>query len=184
MFNSNTMFTTTRTATTLPLLFLFLLVVTIVVKPSDGVYGPLDVGERDRFWKHLNTERQLIHDGVNHYQNIESCLQTTMGTDGWEQVASAKSTTRRAGKMLEDQAYGNVMLVVVENAIHPVHVKAVQALASCVRTYLPHLYESRAMYQEMDLDEDDGSGGNCPTHLVCYNTFVIVLYFGRSYVIS
>ena len=47
----------------------------------------------------------------------------------------------------------------------PLHAKAVQTLATCTRHYFPHLYESRAMYKEMDKDEDDGSGGNCPTHL-------------------
>jgi hypothetical protein len=145
---------------------LMALTVLSTVRPSDAVYGDLDVGDRDRFWKHLVTEQQLLHDGINHYHNIENCLKTTLSPDELQQVNTVTSATRQAGKTYLDAVNGNVMLVVVQNAIHPVHVKAVQALASCVRTFLPHLYESRAMYQEMDLDEDDGSGGNCPTHLV------------------
>jgi hypothetical protein len=62
-------------------------------------------------------------------------------------------------------ADGTVCLVVVQNALSPHHVRRVQSLARCVRQYIPKLYESRAMYQEMNLDEDPGLGGNCPTHL-------------------
>merc|ERR1712238_634649 len=73
---------------------------------------------------------------------------------------------RKPGRTINNPFDNNIpMLIVVENAMHPTHVKSVQALATCIRKWLPHLYESRAMYQEMNLDEDDGSGGNCPTHL-------------------
>ncbi|KAG7374770.1 hypothetical protein IV203_013865 [Nitzschia inconspicua] len=124
-----------------------------------------EIGDRNRFWKHAVTEQSLIHDGVNHYHNIQGCIQNSMTEQELNDIATATSANRRARLMLEDEANGNVHLVVVENAIHPVHAKAVQSLASCVRTFLPHLYESRAMYKEMDLDEDPGLGGNCPTHL-------------------
>jgi hypothetical protein len=124
------------------------------------------IGDRTRFWKHAMTEQRLMHDGVNYYHNIKECLESTLTEQELRDVAVVTtSETRRAGKMLMDEINGNVNLVVVENAIHPVHVKAIQTLASCVRSILPHLYESRAMYKEMNIDEDPGLGGNCPTHL-------------------
>jgi hypothetical protein len=61
--------------------------------------------------------------------------------------------------------HGGIFFVEVENAITPVHAKAVQALASCVRKYIPSMYESRPMYIEFGLDEDPGMGGNNPTYL-------------------
>jgi hypothetical protein len=125
-----------------------------------------DVGARDRFWRHAVDEESLIHDGVNHYHNIQGCIQNALTEQELKDLSAVTNVaTRRAGKILYDDTEGHAVLVVVENAMNPVHVKAVQALASCVRTFLPHLYESRAMYQEMDLDEDPGLGGNCPTHL-------------------
>jgi hypothetical protein len=123
------------------------------------------IGDRNRFWKHAFDEESLLYNGVNHFHNIKGCIQSTLTEEELKDVATVTSENRRAGKMLMDDVDGNVNLVIVENAMHPVHVKAVQTLAKCVRTFLPHLYESRAMYKEMDLDEDPGLGGNCPTHL-------------------
>jgi hypothetical protein len=125
------------------------------------------IGSRDRFWKHNVEEEKLIHDGVNHYHTLKNCIQEKLSERDYANLKTVNNNAiRRAGKTINDPFNHNIpMLVAVENAMHPVHVRAVQALASCVRKILPHLYESRAMYQEMNLDEDDGSGGNCPTHL-------------------
>ncbi|KAL3918054.1 MAG: hypothetical protein SGILL_004424 [Bacillariaceae sp.] len=124
------------------------------------------VGDRNRFWKHAVSEENLVHNGVDHYHNIKGCIQNTLTEQELKDLGTVTNIeTRKAGKILHDEFEGHPVLVVVENAMNPVHVKAVQALASCVRTFLPHLYESRAMYQEMDLDEDPGLGGNCPTHI-------------------
>eukprot|EP00536_Pseudo-nitzschia_multiseries_P001867 jgi/Psemu1/182220/e_gw1.24.78.1 len=126
-----------------------------------------EIGSRDRFWKHNLLEESLVHNGVNHYHTIKNCVQEKLTSDEYSAMKTITNhSARKIGKTLKDPHNDDIpMLVVVENAMHPTHVKAVQTLASCIRTSLPHLYESRAMYQEMNLDEDDGSGGNCPTHL-------------------
>ena len=126
-----------------------------------------EIGPRDRFWKHHLLEESLVHDGVNHYHTIKNCIQETLSEKEFAELKTVNNhAIRKAGRTLNDPYNNDIpMLVVVENAMHPTHVKAVQTLASCIRKVMPHLYESRAMYQEMNLDEDDGSGGNCPTHL-------------------
>ena len=126
-----------------------------------------EIGSLDRFWKYNLIEETLVYEGVNHYHTIKNCIKDTLPQKDYFRVKTANNHgIRKAGRTINDPHNHNIpMLVVVENAMHPIHVKAVQALASCVRTSLPHLYESRAMYQELNLDEDDGSGGNCPTHL-------------------
>jgi hypothetical protein len=112
---------------------------------SERIDVGLEVGARDRFWKHHVTGETLIYNGVDYYQDIKSCIQNTLSEEEMAQVSSVQSTSRQAGEVLRDPVFGNAMLVIVEHAMHPVHVKAVQTLASCVRTFLPHLYESRAM---------------------------------------
>jgi hypothetical protein len=125
------------------------------------------IGKRDRFWKHNLVEESLVHNGVNYYHTFKNCIKTTLPEKEYSELKTVTNhSVRRAGRTINDPYNNDIpMLVSVENAMHPTHIKAVQALGSCVRKILPHLYESRAMYQEMNLDEDDGSGGNCPTHL-------------------
>jgi len=125
------------------------------------------IGPRDRFWKHHVEEETLMHDGKNHYHTLQNCIRENMSEEDYSQIKRVNNhATRKTGRTINDPYNHDIpMLVIVENAMHPIHVKAVQALGKCVRKHLPHLYESRAMYQEFNLDEDDGSGGNCPTHL-------------------
>jgi hypothetical protein len=125
----------------------------------------LDLGTRDRFWKHHVDQESLVFAGVNHYHHIKSCIQETMSPEEFQQIPTVRSNERKAGKKILDPYTNENILVIVQNAIHPIHVKAVQSLAKCVRKFIPSLYESRAMYQEMDLETDPGLGGNCPTHL-------------------
>eukprot|EP00535_Pseudo-nitzschia_heimii_P010630 CAMPEP_0197177682 /NCGR_PEP_ID=MMETSP1423-20130617/3204_1 /TAXON_ID=476441 /ORGANISM="Pseudo-nitzschia heimii, Strain UNC1101" /LENGTH=864 /DNA_ID=CAMNT_0042627271 /DNA_START=208 /DNA_END=2802 /DNA_ORIENTATION=+ len=126
-----------------------------------------EIGARDRFWKHNVIEEQLVYKGTNYYHKLKNCIRDTMPEEEYSQIKRVTNhAVRRPGRTINDpRNHGIPMLMEVENAMHPIHVKAVQSLGKCVRKNLPHLYESRAMYQEMNLDEDDGSGGNCPTHL-------------------
>ncbi len=126
-----------------------------------------EIGPQNRFWRHHLKEESLIHDGVNHYHSLKTCIEDKFTPEEYAQLKTVNNdAVRKIGKTIGDPHNHDIpMLVVVQNAMHPIHVKGVQSLASCVRKILPHLYESRAMYQEMNLDEDDGSGGNCPTHL-------------------
>ena len=126
-----------------------------------------EIGKRDRFWKHNLVEESLVHNGVNHYHTLENCIKETLPEKEYSELKTVTNhSVRRVGRTINDPYNNDIpMLVSVENAMHPTHIKAVQVLQSCVRKILPHLYESRAMYQEMNLDEDNGSGGNCPTHL-------------------
>ena len=141
----------------------------------------LDLGSRDRFWKHHVEQQNLVHDGVDQYNNIKSCIQNGMTAEELQQIVTEKSTTRKAAKKVTNPFTEEDILVIVENAMHPVHVKAVQTLASCVRTYIPSLYESRAMYKEMDLDTDPGLGGNCPTHLAVSSSSSCLFLLVASY---
>jgi len=134
----------------------------------DRILTKEEIGDRDRFWSHIVKEESLVHDGVNQYHNIKNCIfdDILTPTEAQEVKTVTNSDIRKPGRTINNPFDNNIpMLIVVENAMHPTHVKSVQALATCIRKWLPHLYESRAMYQEMNLDEDDGSGGNCPTHL-------------------
>lgn len=127
-----------------------------------------NVGPRDRFWRHHAATKTLIYEGVDHYDTIQSCLESSLTLEEMEDIRTRTAEgIRHAGKIIaEDFDEDQVFLVVVKKAILPIHAKAIQTLASCARTALPHLYESRPMYQEWNLDEDPGYGGNCPTHLV------------------
>ncbi len=127
-----------------------------------------DVGPRDRFWRHHATTKTLIYEGVDYYGTIQTCLDESLTGEEKEAIATQSAEgIRHVGKVIsEDFDEDQVFLVHVQKAILPIHAKAIQTLASCARTALPHLYESRPMYQEMNLDEDPGLGGNCPTHLV------------------
>lgn len=127
-----------------------------------------NVGPRDRFWRHHATTKTLIYEGVDYYGTIQACLDTSLTAEEKEAIAAQSAEgIRHVGKIIsEDDDEDEVFLVHVQKAILPIHAKAVQTLASCARSALPHLYESRPMYQEWNLDEDPGLGGNCPTHLV------------------
>ena len=134
----------------------------------DGRVRDGNVGPRDRFWRHHVATKTLIYNGVDYYDTIRTCLDEALTA---EDIAAINTQTaegiRHAARVIaeaddEDEVY----LVQVKKAILPIHVKAIQTLASCARMALPHLYESRPMYQEWNLDEDPGLGGNCPTHLV------------------
>lgn len=136
---------------------------------DDGHEGDplLQVGSRDRFWRHHVTEESLVHgdDGVNHYGNIQQCLRDKLTPQERDALKKERAARGIGTKIAAADDGDSTVLVVVKNAMLPVHAKAVQSLAACARQFLPSLYESRAMYKEFDLDEDPGLGGNCPTHL-------------------
>lgn len=133
----------------------------VPVKAEDN--DDLHVGPRDRFWRHHVTQKSLVKDGVDYYADVESCLNEALTKEDWKALKTkAKSTV---GLTLEDKSEKYIYTVVVKNAITAAQVKAVQSLAACGRKHIPGLYESRAMYQELSLDEDPGLGGNCPTHM-------------------
>lgn len=127
-----------------------------------------NVGPRDRFWRHHVATKTLFYNGVDHYGTIQNCLDEALTDE--ERAAIAAQTAegiRHAGRFYaEEDDEDDIFLVHIKKAILPIHAKAIQTLAKCARTALPHLYESRPMYQEWNLDEDPGLGGNCPTHLV------------------
>lgn len=128
-----------------------------------------NVGPRDRFWRHHAASKSLIFEGVDHYDAIQSCLDASLTEEDWDAIGSQSAEgIRQAGRLFYEDGDEDeeVFLVHIKKAMLPIHVKAIQTLASCARKILPHLYESRPMYQEWNLDEDPGLGGNCPTHLV------------------
>lgn len=127
-----------------------------------------EVGPRDRFWRHHAIAKSLIYEGVEHYGTIQSCLDELVSDEEKEAIiVQSAERIRHVGKLIADENDDDeVILVHIQKAILPVHVKAIQSLASCVREALPHHFECRPMYQEWNLDEDPGLGGNCPTHLV------------------
>lgn len=134
-------------------------------------WGPVhdeNVGPRDRFWRHHVETETLFYEGEDYYDALKTCLDNSLTDE--DRFAIATQTAERirhAGLYItEDFDEEQVFLVLVKKAILPIHVKAIQTMASCARQVLPHLYESRPMYQEQNLDEDPGLGGNCPTHLV------------------
>jgi hypothetical protein len=125
------------------------------------------VGPHDRFWRHNKLEKTLIVNGVEHYENIGTCIHDSL-TEEDHQLMYVIPDDRAVGQTISETLenhHGGVFFVEVVNAITPVHAKAVQALASCVRKYIPSMHESRPMYKEFGLDEDPGLGGNNPTHL-------------------
>ena len=129
------------------------------------------VGPHDRFWRHHKLQRTLIFDGVEHYENIDTCIHDSL-TEEERQDMSIIPYNRTIGSTISETSEnknfdgaGGIFFVEVVNAIMPVHAKAVQALASCVQKYIPSMYESRPMYKEFGLDKDPGIGGNNPTHL-------------------
>lgn len=129
-----------------------------------------EVGPRDRFWRHHAAGKTLMYEGVDHYDAIQGCLDASLTEEDWSAIANQSAEGIRHVQRYyfeydDDDNEGLVFLVHIRKAILPIHVKAIQVLASCVRATLPHLYESRPMYQEQNLDEDPGLGGNCPTHL-------------------
>ena len=123
------------------------------------------VGPRDRFWRHHVVSETLEVKGVNQYHNIKNCINDKLTDQDQHDLQHVTAAGKRRAAHRVQTPDDDTILVLVENAMAPIHVKAVQSLASCVRTHIPHLYESRAMYQEFDLDKDPGLGGNCPTHL-------------------
>eukprot|EP00592_Proboscia_alata_P022154 CAMPEP_0194421462 /NCGR_PEP_ID=MMETSP0176-20130528/20686_1 /TAXON_ID=216777 /ORGANISM="Proboscia alata, Strain PI-D3" /LENGTH=194 /DNA_ID=CAMNT_0039229575 /DNA_START=20 /DNA_END=601 /DNA_ORIENTATION=+ len=130
---------------------------------------PSYIGPRDRFWRHHAVHQTLIIDGVEHYQTLHTCLHTSpnLTPDDFHSLSLIPSNRTIGRTILEnpDSKFGNVVLVEIVNAMTPIHVLAVQTLASCIRTHIPSLHETRPMYLELGYDIDPGLGGNSPTHL-------------------
>ena len=123
-------------------------------------------GPRDRFWRHHVEEQSLLFQGVEYYETIQTCLNTHLTPEERRDIETTKADQRGIGFQVKDEyRHDKVVLMVVERAIAPLHVKAVQSLAACVRTIFPQLYEARSFYVELGLEKDEGMGGNNPTHL-------------------
>jgi len=112
--------------------------------------------DRSRFWKHHVTQESLVIDGVDHYATIKTCLHSKL-PDSPPHTEPRRRVRRRLG---------DIVAVEIHEGISEAHAYQLEALATCVRTHIPSLYEVRAMYKEMNIGYDDGSGGNSPTHLV------------------
>ncbi len=136
---------------------------------------PSYVGPQDRFWRHHVSSQSLVLNGVDYYDTIQSCLfddkLTTEDVEALNIIPSNRTigtTIQEASTSRQPQHVkfaGQTIFVEVKNAMTPMHAKAIQSLAECIRTYIPSLHEHRAMYKEFELDEDPGIGGNNPTHL-------------------
>jgi len=124
-----------------------------------------NVGPRDRFWRHHAATKSLIYEGVDHFDAIQSCLDESLTEEDWKAINTQSADGIRNSHRIYYESDQEIFLVHIKKAILPIHVRAVQTMAKCARKSLPHLYESRPMYQEWNLDEDPGLGGNCPTHL-------------------
>jgi len=122
-------------------------------------------GPHDRFWKHNKEERSLEVDGVNQFQNIETCIDEMMKEEDKIAMTTQTASQRNITNMYYDNYEEWNFMVTVENAITPSHVAAVRALGGCVRKFIPRAYEVRSMSIEFGYDHDVGLGGNCPTHL-------------------
>ena len=139
---------------------------------------PAYVGSHDRFWRQNQIEKSIIIDGVDRYHSIESCIDEHLN-EGDRNLMSLVPNNRTIGRTIVDRTdyqpglgpianQSQVIFLEVLNAITPIHAKAVQTLAACVRNHAPSLYENRPMYLEFGLDEDDvqsSLGGNNPTHI-------------------
>ena len=137
----------TRTYIMRKLLFLALIYAAVAELPDY-------VGPHDRFWRHHKLERTLIVNGVEHYENIDTCIHDSL-TEEDRQLMSIIPHNRTIGHTISETSenhYGGIFFVEVVNAMMPAHAKAVQALASCVRKYIPSMHESRPMYKEFGFD--------------------------------
>ena len=126
------------------------------------------MGPRDRFWRHIREQETLEIKGQNYYHILKNCLADGL-TQEDQDALNAPNPNRTVGNRLVDnpsERLGTIILVEVQQAITPTEVKALRRLTSCVKEHLPHLHEVRPMYQEYNLQEDPGLGGNTPTHLL------------------
>jgi len=106
--------------------------------------------------------------GKDYYFELKNCLAEGLTPEDLIEL-NATNTQRVIGKRLADDPgsrMGTIILVEVKNAITPTEVKALRRLTHCIQTHLPHLHEVRPMYQEYNLKDDPGLGGNTPTHLL------------------
>lgn len=125
----------------------------------------IELGSQDRFWRHHVEDKSLIIDGVEQFQALQRCLEENLSAEDREQIRTVKPERSVGRKIIDEEGLGPVILVEVIQGMHPLHVKAVQTMATCLRTLVPKMYESRPMYKEFNMKEDPGIGGNCPTHL-------------------
>ncbi len=132
---------------------------------------PPYVGTHDRFWRYNKLQKTIIIDGVEKYNDIEYCMNQGLNEDD-RRLMKVIPNNRTIGQRIMDEADINVdehgpqvIFLEVLNAMTPVHAKAVQTLATCIREHAPSLYEKRPMYLEFGLGEDEGLGGNNPTHM-------------------
>ena len=133
---------------------------------------PFYVGPVDRFWRHNKDHKTIKIDGVEQYHHIEACIDSGLTMED-RQLISTIPQNRTIGNRIIDggdnrnreNEDSTVIFVEVLNAITPVHAKAVQVLAACIREHAPSLFEKRPMYLEFGLDEDESLGGNSPTHM-------------------
>ena len=126
------------------------------------------IGPRDRFWRHIREQETLEIKGKNYYHILNDCLHEGLTPED-QATLNAPNTNRTVGNRLVDnpgERIGVIILVEVKHAITATEVKALRRLTYCVKQHLPHLHEVRPMYQEYNLQEDPGLGGNTPTHLL------------------
>ena len=128
-------------------------------------------GPRDRFWRHHVENESLIYEGKAYYSTLKDCIFSQLTAEEvysieHESAAGQRQMGLQLREDLEDKGPGHVILMVMEKAILPAHVKAIQTLASCVRENLPGFYEARFFAEELGLDKTQvDKGGNNPTHL-------------------
>ena len=130
-------------------------------------YGPID-----RFWKAYSMSKSLVINGVDYYPKIETCLNEQLSPQEWIEIRQPQNLNRKRGERVQDErGFGPVILVEIQNALCPIHAKAVKILKDCVKTHLSQLSEKRPMYQVYKVAENetetvkDNMGGNNPTHL-------------------
>lgn len=115
---------------------------------ESAYYGP-----RDRFWRDIAKTKSLVFNGVDFYSKIEQCMDAGL-TNDWDMIRRPQNLDMKVGeRFIDELGEGPVFLVEIENAMSPVHAKAIRVLRDCVRVTFPHLYESRPMYQVYRVEE-------------------------------
>ncbi|NJN81182.1 MAG: hypothetical protein HC802_02095 [Caldilineaceae bacterium] len=96
--HDNMQFSRRAVTSALALLSMAVVVVDAATKKQRINLTDEQIGDRNRFWKHALSEQKLVHDGVNHYGNIQGCIQSTMTAEEYNDLGKVtNSKTRKAG---------------------------------------------------------------------------------------
>lgn len=109
-----------------------------------------DVPSRSHFWDYMQENEEIWVGDEDYYPRIEACAKK-IRAEAAKPLIDTRPVVKR---VIRDSQTGEIMLVLIDNAITSEHSSWLDGFSHCLRQNLPDLFQRRSLQWEMSVEAD------------------------------